>query len=107
MPAKIKELWLKTDSITSRLLRTTGSISSWAHIRADMPSVVTALCAKHSLCLRLLSAVKCLTGPAPGDSFLVTSSERSHLWEVISVNGAVVWDLGKNEVSKAAAEVPH
>lgn len=79
---------------TLHVLRTAADISGRAHLRAGMPSVVTALCPGGPLCPLLPAAVKRLTGPAQGDSFSVTPSDRSHLWEVISVNCAVARDLG-------------
>ena len=79
---------------TSHVSRTAGGISGRAHLRAGMPSVVTALCSGGPLCPLLPAAVKHLTGPAQGDSFSVTPSDRAHLWEAVSVNSAVARDLG-------------
>lgn len=70
MPTKIKEYRLEANSITSCLSHTTGSISSWAQVHADVLSVVTALGPKHSLFSLPPSAVKCLTGPSQGELFL-------------------------------------
>lgn len=61
-----------------------------------MYSVVTAPCSTHSLFPSPASAVKYLTGPTEAEFFFfMTSSEGSHLWEIISAKCAVAWDLGK------------